>query len=289
MLDSIGGAISNAARAAGNFAADTVARVTDNLSGRASDARDGVRTTGRDSVRPGLGDGPATPGESTITPSPNMPGFPQPPAAPQSGDGSGAHGSRSATVGDHINEAGFYRVADAADAMGLDNAARHMRHYLGNSGETFQIDPNAIRNDIPAIRQEIDASFQTNVRDAAALHVRENYAGQPMQFSITTPWTSTYADKALSQDWFFAVGGFSYAHTATVTVTPGRNGAAEVRIESDLHVFDRYNWDEGKGVDIGPFRIGDEQLGRMHEAGIAREFEVRGSADGPSANFTVRP
>jgi hypothetical protein len=229
MLDSIGGAISSAARAASNFVADTASRVTDDRSGRASDARDGARTTGRDSVRPGFGDGPATPGSSTITPSPNMPGFPQPPAAPSTGDGSGPHGSDSATIGDHINEAGFYRVADAADAMGLDNAARHMRHYLGNSGETLQIDPNGIRNDIPAIRGEMDASFQNDVRQAAETHVRENYNGQPMQFSITTPWTSTYADKALSQDWFFAVGGFSYSHTATVTVTPGANGSDDLR------------------------------------------------------------
>lgn len=289
MLDSIGGVVSAAARAAASVAADVASRVTDNRSDRASDTRDDVRTTGRDSVRPGRGDGPATPNDSTITPSPNMPGFPQPPAAPATGDGSGPHGSSSATIGDHINEAAFYRVADAADGMGLDNAARHMRHYLGNSGETLQIDPNGIRNDIPAIGREMDASFQTNVRQAAEAHVRENYNGQPMQFSITTPWTSTYASKELSQDWFYAVGGFSYAHTATVTVTPGANGEAQVSVDSDVHVFDRYNWDEGKGVDIGPFRIGDEQLGRMHEAGIAQEFEVRGSADGPSARFTVNP
>lgn len=285
MLDSIGGAISSAARAVGDFAA----RVTDNPGGRASDARDDVRTTGRDSVRPGRGDGPATPDASTITPSANMPGFPQPPAPPATGDGSGLHGSDSPSLSDHINEAAFYRVADAADSMGLDNAARHMRHYLGNSGDTLQIDPNDIRTDIPAISSEIDAAFETNVRQAAEAHVQENYNGQPMQFSITTPWTSTYASKELSQDWFYAVGGFSYAHTATVTVTPGANGEARVSIESDLHVFDRYNWDEGKGVSIGPVRIGDEQLGRMHEAGIAQEFEVRGSADGPSAQFTVSP
>ncbi|HCB76883.1 MAG TPA: hypothetical protein DEP91_12060 [Sphingomonas bacterium] len=285
MLDSIGNAISGAARGV----ADLAGRVFDASDARQSDTRDDVRSTGRDGVRPGRGDGPATPGKSTITPSPGMPGYPTPPAAPSAGDGSGAHASEGASIADHINEAAFYRVADAADAMGLDNAARHMRHYLGNSGETLSIDPKAIRADIPAIREEIDASFETDVRAVAEAHVRANYTGEPMTFQVTTPWTSTYAGKELSQDWFFAVGGFSYAHTATVTVTPGANGAAQVSIDSDLHVFDRYNWDEGKGVDIGPLRIGDEQLGQLHQAGLAQEFEVRGSADGPSARFTVAP
>ncbi len=289
MIDSIGSRIASASQDIFARVGNQTARLTDDPGGRASDARDGARTTGRDSIRPGRGDGPALPTDSTVTPGSAQPGFPNPPPAPATGDGSGAHGSEAAGIGDHLNEAGFYRVADAADAMGLDNAARHMRHYLGNTGETLQIDPAQLASDIPAIGAEMDTAFETNVRAQAEAYVEANYTGEPMQFTIETPWTSTYATKALSQDWFYAVGGFSYAHTATVTVTPGENGAANVSIESEIHVFDRYNWDAGKGVNIGPIRIGDEQLGRMHEAGLAQEYEVRGTADGPSTNFTVDP
>lgn len=252
---------------------------------RASDTRDGTRTAGRDSVRPGLGDGPATP--ATVAEDPGMPGFPTPPPAPPTGDGSGAHGAEDAGWRDHLSEAGAYRMADAAAGLGLDNAARHMRHYLGNSGDALRIDPNDMMRDLPAIDAVVRGSFDAQVRQVAEAKVAAEYDGRPMQFQITTPWNGAYATKELSQDWFFAVGGFSYAHTASVTVTPGADGSANVRIEPQLHVFDRYNWDAGKGVSIGPIRIGDEQLGRLHEAGLAQEYEVRGTASRPAVEFRL--
>lgn len=246
---------------------------------------DGARETGRGTVRPSLGDGPATPG--TVTTGSGVPGFPTPPAAPAAGDGSGAHGVDRPSIGDRVFEQVAYRAADAADAIGLNNAARNMRHYLGNTGDTLGVDPARIKADLPAISTAMDASFATQVRDTALAQVRANYDGAPMQFQVTTPWNGAYATKAMSQDWFYGIGGFSYAHTANVTVTPGADGSAQVRIDSQLHVFDRYNWDGGKAVTIGPVTITDDQMGRLHEVGLAREFEVRGTSTGPSLSITV--
>jgi hypothetical protein len=188
---------------------------------------------------------------------------------------------------DHITEETFYRAADAADALGMNNAARHMRHYLENSGSTMQIDPNKMVKDLPVIKSRIDASYQTNVIDAAKAKVTAEFNGKPMTFQITTPWKSEYATKGMSQDWFYAVGGFSYSHTATVTVTPGKDGQPIVHIDSKLNVFDRYNWDGGKSVTIGPFTVTDERLGQLHKTGLAKEFEVRGSSDLPSVDFSM--
>lgn len=33
------------------------------------------------------------------------------------------------------------------------------------------------------------------------------------------------------------------------------------------HIFDRYNWDTGKSVNIEPLEIKDEELGRLHKVG----------------------
>lgn len=246
---------------------------------------DGARETGRGSVRPHLGDGPATPG--TITHGTGVPGFPNPPAAPATGDGSGAHGTQSPSLGDRAFEQVAFRAADAADAIGLNNAARNMRHYLSNTGSTLGVDPARMKADLPAISRAMDASFNAQVRDVALAQVRANYDGKPMSFQITTPWNGAYATKGMSQDWFYAIGGFSFAHTANVTVTPGPNGSAQVHIDSQLHVFDRYNWDGGKAVTIGPITVTDAQMGRLHTVGLAREFEVRGSSNGPSLNLSV--
>jgi hypothetical protein len=242
---------------------------------RASDTRDGVRTTGRDTIRPRTGSGPATGVE--VTPGPGMPGYPAPPAR-GARDGSAAHGTVAATFGDHLTESTFYRVADGADTIGLNNAARHMRHYLGNSGQMLWVDPAQMAADMPRNAALMDAAFQRDVVAVAQATVAANWSGQPMTFQITTPWRSdTYATRSDSQDWFFAVGGFSYAHTAAVTVRPDSNGRPVISIEANRHIFDRYNWDEGKAVTIAGITVNDRQLGRLHEAGLAQEYEVRGT------------
>jgi hypothetical protein len=246
---------------------------------------DDARNTGRGDVRPTLGNGAAIPPK--IADAPGFPAFPTPPAAPKTGDGSGVHGAKDPSIGDRLFKQVAYRAADAADAIGMNNAARHMRHYLGNSGATVNIDPSKLRDAIPRIGTAMDANFNSQVRDVALAKVKAEYTGKPMQFQITTPWKNDYATKGESQDWFYAVGGFSYAHTATVTVTPGKDGSAQVHIDSKLNVFDRYNWDGGKSVKIGPITVTDDQMGELHKTGIAREFEVRGTSGGPSADVTV--
>lgn len=248
------------------------------------DRLDQTRDTGRGTVRPTVGDGV---GKPVIANKPGLPGFPTAPTPPKTGDGSGAHGVRSPGIGDRLSEQVAYRLADAADAIGLNNAARHMRHYLGNSGGTLAVDPTVMRRDMPAIARAMDASFDAQIRDVAQVKVAGEFRGKPMEFQITAPWNGGYATKGQSQDWFYAIGGFSYAHTANVRVTANKDGSAHVEITSSVHVFDRYNWDGGKAVTIGPVTVTDEQLGKMHKVGLAQEFEVRGTADGPRASFDV--
>lgn len=248
------------------------------------DRLDQTRDTGRGTIRPTLGDGVGAP---VIANKPGLPSFPPVPAVPKTGDGSGAHGMRSPGVGDKLFEQIAYRLADSADAIGLNNAARHMQHYLGNGGGTLAVDPAAMRRDMPAIARAMDASFDAQIRDIAQAKVVEEFRGKPMEFQITTPWNGGYATKGQSQDWFYAIGGFSYAHTANVRVTANKDGGAHVVITSSVHVFDRYNWDGGKAVTIGPVTVTDEQLGELHKVGLAQEFEVRGTADGPRSTFDV--
>lgn len=273
--------------AIGDRARATELLANDNRDGRVSDRRDDARTSGRDDVRPKKGDGPALPGK--IVEGGNMPNYPAPPPAPSNGDGSKVHGSDGASLKDHLVEDLCYRMADAADALGLNNAARNLRHYLGNSGEPLTFDANKLINDIPSIKQDVANKYQEQVVDVAKDKIAAEYDGKPMKFTITTPWNGAYATKEESKDWFFATGGFSYAHTATVTVTPGKNGEAQVHIESNVHTFDRYNWDKGKSVDIGPIHIEDKAMGRLHEVGLAQEFELRGSGKGPTSDFTMKP
>ena len=219
---------------------------------------------------------------SMAIPAGGLPQRPPPPPPPKSGDGSRAHGSEDRNWferrKDDAVEALFARVADVADSAGMDNAARHMRHYLNNSGTELDVSPEAMLRDLPGLREKANQTFEYDLLPAINERIEKEFTGQPMRFPITTEWQGYYATKKESQDWFFAVGGFSYAQTADVIVTPNPDGTANVSIQHQLHVFDRYNWDKGKGVDIMGIRIGDEQLGQLHESGVAQEYEVWGKS-----------
>jgi len=215
-----------------------------------------------------------------------LPSFPPPPAKPSSGDGSGAHGSNPTGLGEIANSAIFGAVADGAEVMGLDDAARHMRHYLNNSGQTLNISPEEMMRDMPAFRQKVEYTLQHNLINQINERIARDYKGEPLTFQAMTPWQSFYAKKEINQNWFYAMGGFSYAHGAEVTVTPDATGQPIVNVRHQLHVFDRYNWDEKKSVTIGPVTVTDKTLQALHESGIAREYDIRGSSN--IIQFTYR-
>ena len=208
-----------------------------------------------------------------------LPDFPPPPAQPSSGDGSGAHGSNPSGLGDRANALLFQRISDVAETLGLDDAARHMRHYLNNTGDTLLIRPEELMRDMPQFQNRVDYTFKNDLIHQINDRIANEYQGQPMSFKHTTQWLPFYAGQSQYPNWFFAMGGFSYAHGAEVTVTPDPNGGSPiVNVRHQLHVFDRYNWDENKSVTIGPLTITDEALGALHEAGLAKEYEIRGTS-----------
>lgn len=59
--------------------------------------------------------------------------------------------------------------------------------------------------------------------------------------------------------------------------------------------YDRYNWDGGKSVTILGQKIADDQLGAMHRAGMAKEYNMYGavpltitwSKDDPKPKITI--
>jgi hypothetical protein len=204
-----------------------------------------------------------------------MPGFPVPPAADA---GAGVHGAVEPTRLDRLTEQAIQTATSIASANGLPNAARHLQHFLDNSGSTLQVDPNAMRADAPNIAQQMDASFSKDIMIRAEAFVRENYTGQPMCFTMESGWTSAKFNRDISNDWFLGIGGFSYAHTATAAVTPQSTGAGLLSIDSQVHVFDPYNWDGNKATPIGGFVISDTTLGRLHATGLAQEYDIRGTA-----------
>ncbi|MFI7664124.1 hypothetical protein [Nocardia sp. NPDC049526] len=104
----------------------------------------------------------------------------------------------------------------------------------------------------------------------------QNY-DNPVQFQ--SPWSGFYITRALSDDWFFAMGGIHLSATGVVTVhKPAEGAQPSITAEYQLHVHDRYNWDGDKSTEIAGITVSDKRMGALHTAGLAREYDIAGSS-----------
>lgn len=234
---------------------------------------------------------PAVPGQRSEHHLPPAPGAPP----LTTGDGSGPYG-----VAGPANEADWetYRRLETAvwwaRARRYDITADHMAHYLGNSGAPLAVDVDRMLRDMPEFRRAMEQQFRQDVWGAAQQEIAAHYVGTTMQFPITTGWRSDYyPDQEQYTNWYFGVGGFNYSQTALVTVIPGDDPVHPmITIASQTHMSDRYNWDAGKSVDlpstgvqwiddhtIAGDHIPDTSMGRLHQTGIAQEYDLYGHAD----------
>jgi hypothetical protein len=212
---------------------------------------------------------------------PSIPGPPSDPPKPASGDGIGKYKSKKPTWGARLNKIKFEQVANVAETIGMGDAARHMNHYLDNNGKDLTVSVEAMLRDLGDLRTEV-----AKLANSKAKPVYERLIKSKTKKSETfvSSWTVYDYDKKMTKNWYYAMGAFSFSVSGVLTVTPGK--PAKAAIDYKIHVFDRYNWDAGKSVEIGPFTIKDKELGELHLMGLAKEYVVRGTSKKQSvANY----
>lgn len=192
-----------------------------------------------------------------------------PPADP--GDGIGPYNSQPVSLSDRLAKKKFNAIALAAGGLGLSNARNNLWHYLGNSGGDKYISAAAIMRGL--------LQFQEKVRELVQIEAAIAYKQiltTKGEEPFSSKWHGFYATKSQSLDWYYSLGGFSYSVTGVVERSGSKLTGTTLRYL--VHIFDRYNWDSGKAVDIGPFHFEDKELGNSHLKGLAREYVVRGTA-----------
>lgn len=205
--------------------------------------------------------------------------IPEPLPAPPADAGQGAWGSQP--IYSRADDVAFARIAAAAsiaaDAAGWTNAAAHLDHYLGNSGDLLTINADAVLRDVPAADDQANSMAEAEIRRITTEVSAGQLYGRPVQFR--SQWLGFYIDKGLSEDWFFAMGGVHLAVTGVVTViAPGEGAEPTVGVEYQVHVHDRYNWDGEKSTEIAGVTVSDKRMGALHTAGLAREYDIEGSS-----------
>ncbi|WP_433680070.1 hypothetical protein [Nocardia sp. CA-119907] len=202
---------------------------------------------------------------------PQIPGMPTP---PPTDPGQGPHGSQPwySRYDDYKFLDVAIGAAAGADAAGLPNAGRHLNHYLENTGKDLQLDPDKIMNDEPGLKYHVDGIVTDVVRKVAS-----DAANYSKSISFQSEWKDyTFSNR----DWYLAIGSVEACACGVVTVhSPDAEGAQpRVTLDYQSHLFDRYNWDGNKKTKIAGVEWTDRQLGALHTAGLAWEFNMLGSS-----------
>lgn len=196
-------------------------------------------------------------------------------------------------------------------------AAEHMNHFVTGDGKEFKLSGS----DVAEIRTDVEkvAAFETRTLTAFLDLVYADFkSGARAQYLITNETASSpnYGTNwfGMSEDagekWYFALGSFWVSYGALAS----RMRAGMVRIAYRMYIYDRYNWDVGKGTSIprsglsmlldedvmkpatkltgpagysyfdidekgGKYHVNDSLLGALVESGDADNFDVTGSGE----------
>jgi len=181
--------------------------------------------------------------------------------------GAGPHGSTPPTLKLRLLKAALLVKPVSLIAP---NALAHLHHYLGNSGNDYQIDLKDMLREVPRAQ-----SLRQVERDLAKAFVETLGEGS---HNITSGSVSPgFNLKNQNWDWFYAVGGYKAWGKGKATVKCVSGGIYEYSLDFEYKVADRYNWDVGKSVPIFGVTVTDKFMGKFHRQGLAKEFNMYGS------------
>ncbi|MEU6661133.1 hypothetical protein [Streptomyces sp. NPDC046821] len=195
--------------------------------------------------------------------------------------GAGKYDSESAGFDEWATKRKMELLVQGADMQGMTDAARHMSHYLGNTGNEMKLPVDKMMEDVPEFNHYIEDIVRHHQGDwrTEALEEFKRNGGKPVALPVQVKAErGFYFSEDLDPNWYFAVGGTNSNVTGVVTAVPDANGNPKISVDYQANVWDRYNWDEGKGVDVGPLKIPDGDMAKLHRAGEAQEFDMRGSS-----------
>jgi nucleoid-associated protein YgaU len=162
-----------------------------------------------------------------------------------------------------------HALAQTWDWEGKDDAAEFLRHYLGNTGTTFNIDLSEAENESKGIRQALDEG-RNEVIETAKKYAREGKTrgtitrgadGEDLIPNPNIPIINQPVPTLPTDNWALALGAFDHFHEAEFSV---QNGSIKIDIISSLK-------------DVYDFAF--NPIGTLHQFGIAKNFPVEGTIE----------
>ena len=163
--------------------------------------------------------------------------------------------------------------ADIGDLLNSHWAADNLRHYDGNSGQTKPIDVEHLLANDAGLRQKVDDLLADHGPSwkREAIEAFRDSGGQPVLLEKKiSRWHGHTAD---SWDDWFAIGSYQYTLSGLVKAVPDADGNPKVSVDYQVHVADRYNWNN-----FGSSPTVDFFHGIPHRYGLSQEYDMRGTS-----------
>lgn len=221
------------------------------------------------------------------------PDLPPPPPPPAPDAGAGEFGSDAFWLDQWLLEQGYTQGAKGSHVL-LPDGANHLAHYFDGTGTPMDINPDTLFDAVPRLRSAVESQLG----NAALPHIDQAIAngdyGRPIPFQ--SGWQTFNVAPGDNVNWHLGVGAGDHSVTGLVTVHPpdAPGGAHRVEVTYQSHVFDHYNWTAGdydKGVKLGPVKVpgtSDGFISEFHRAGVAQEYQTRGSSVVHTETWEVR-
>ncbi|MFD8384032.1 hypothetical protein ACFV2X_36895 [Streptomyces sp. NPDC059679] len=191
--------------------------------------------------------------------------------------GSGKFHSRDPGLKDYLFQLEAGAMVEGGDLVGYDEGARELAHYLDGSGKPLDLDINRMWDEDPdGFRKAATENLSKHEDEwrKKALKAFEESGGRPVSIPVET---KAEGYKHSDRDWYLAVGHGMVNHSGVVTVEPDAHGKPKVSLDYQVNVWDRFNWDDNTSFDIGGVTVTGEQMQRLHQTGLAQEYNMNGS------------
>ena len=197
-----------------------------------------------------------------------VPGQTDPPVTRDAG--AGRWNSEPQTIEMILKRAAILDILPTAAVIVGDDAAKHMLHFLMNTGTAYTIDFEDMIDEVPLTSKYLGVEIDLAKQYVETLPPGTHY------FTSSKIMPNLYATKAESYNWYFAIGGYSAWGKGAATVS-NLAGRPSYKMNFEYKFFDRYNWDGGKKTSLFGIEITDEAMARFHREGLAQEFDCWGS------------
>ncbi|MGW3040853.1 hypothetical protein ACWC9T_12565 [Kitasatospora sp. NPDC001159] len=196
-------------------------------------------------------------------------------------DGAGPYHVREPGVEERGIQAETYALVAGGTLLQNVDAARHMQHYLDNTGEPLTVDVDRMLRDDPMFRAHVGKLLSDSENDwrQTALDAYNKAGGAPVAIPVETQRrheNDFTFDPDRQPNWFHAIGSQACIVSGVVTVNPGPDGKPVVSTQYQVNVWDRYNWDKGKSTNIAGTNITDADMAKLHQTGLAQEYDISG-------------